>query len=224
MTASSMSVRGLVLLAVLAFAAPAFADGLEPGKAGAGFSLPGPDGEVVTLKAILGSEGTRAVVVYVTSYECPFSLKADEKLPEVVRTYAEKGARFVGIYPNRAESAEGVAAHARKAGLSHLLLMDAGGKVSKVLGAEVTPTFFLFDATGVLRHRGNLEKMRTSLDAVLAGDKAVSGRSAATGCTIKWPAIDLPEGADASERPERPETRRDIPYLQTSLSLWIPQQ
>ena len=198
--------RVILLLAVLAVAAPAFADGLEPGKAGAGFSLPGPDGEVVTLKAILGSEGTRAVVVYVTSYECPFARKADEKLPEAVRAYAEKGVRFVGIYPNRAESAEGMAAHARKAGLSHLLLTDAGGKVSKALGAEVTPTFFLFDTSGVLRHRGNLEKLRISLDAVLAGDQVASGRSSATGCTIKWPATDLPERPVLPERPDAPET------------------
>jgi hypothetical protein len=211
-----MKTLGVLSLTLSLLAAPALAEGLEPGQQAGKLSI----GEV-TLSGLLGTDGTKAAVIYVTSYTCPYALAADEKLGEVVKSYADKGVLFVGIYPNRTENAEQMKAHGEKKGFTHRLLVDPGAAASKALGSEVTPTFFLFDKSGVLRYRGNLRELAAAADAVLAGDQVATSRTFASGCTIKWPSEGPREPAPAAPRgPGRGERRRPV-EMTAAAKAWV---
>jgi len=73
------------------------------------------------------------------------------------------------------------------------MLRDPDGTVARSFGAEVTPTFFLFDRTGFLRYRGNLESLAAAMEAVLEGAAVAKSTTPATGCTVKWPDAKVPE-------------------------------
>ncbi|MHC4860053.1 MAG: redoxin domain-containing protein [Planctomycetota bacterium] len=177
---------GLCSVLLLLVAAPASGGRFEPGTAGE-FEIKTPEGKTVTLRGLLAGETTRAVVVDVTSYRCPFSQRADTALAPLVAEYAPKGVRFVAVFPNERETWEGVRAYATKTGLGHLLLRDPGGVVAREFGAGVTPTFFLFDKTGTLRYRGSLKRLQGAMDAVLAGEAVPVPKTDPVGLTIEWP-------------------------------------
>ena len=176
----------IFLLALALLSAPVLAGGLEVGKAGGGFSLTHGD-ETVTLSGILEKSDTKAVVVCIASYTCPYSLRADRELKPLLPTYAERGVRYLAIYPNKHENDEGLSTYGKKQEFKHLMLRDPDGAVARSFGAEVTPTFFLFDKTGFLQYRGNLASLGAAMDAVLEGTAVAKSRSPATGCTVKWP-------------------------------------
>ena len=179
-----MSIRFLSLALLLA-AAPAFAGGLEVGKAGADFAL--KDGDTsVTLAGQLAAEGTQAVVVWFASYACPYSLRAEQELLGLAAGMQAKGARLVALYPNRQEDVAGLKAHAGQLLTTWTALKDEGAVTAKSWGVEVTPTFFLFDKTGYLRYRGNLAGLTRALEQVLAGEQVTEPMTPATGCTVKW--------------------------------------
>ncbi len=204
----------IFLFALVLFSAPAAAGGLEVGEAGGGFTLKSGDG-TVSLAGILEPDDVRAAVVYITSYTCPYSLRADRDLKTMLTPYSSKGVRFVGIFPNMQETAEGVAAHAAEQEFTHPMLRDPGGAVARACGAEVTPTFFLFDKAGILRYRGNLGSLAAAMDAVLAGSAVANPRTPATGCTVKWPEVKTPGGGTFTgppgARPPRETPRQGPP-------------
>ena len=139
-----MTRTAIFFLALALFSAPALSGGLEVGKAGGGFSLKCGD-ETVTLSGILERDDTKAVVVYIASYTCPYSLRADRELKPLIVSYAERGVRFVAVYPNKHETTEELSIYAEKQGFTHFMLRDPDAVVARSFGAEVTPTFFLFD-------------------------------------------------------------------------------
>ncbi len=190
----------VLFLAALGGADPSAAGGApRVGEAGPDLLLPLGPGEGTRLSAILAAPGVKAVVIDVTSTTCPYSRRADGKLPGLVRK--AKGALFLSVYPGAGETAEGLAAYGKQAGLEHRLRIDPGGRLARALGAEVTPTFYLFDTSGILRYRGNLAGLSPVLEAVLGGDAVLTGRTIPAGCTIRWRA---PEGG--GRKPGKPES------------------
>jgi Spy/CpxP family protein refolding chaperone len=197
----------LLALALALLSAPALAGGLEVGKAGGGFTLKHGD-ETVTLSGVLEHSDTKAVVVCIASYTCPYSLRADRELKPMLPDWAGRGVRFVAIYPNKHENDEGLSTYAGKQEFKHLMLRDADGAVARSFGAEVTPTFFLFDKTGFLQYRGNLASLGAAMDAVLEGSAVAKSMSPAKGCTVKWPEA---ETAGRNEGPEGEVPPREVP-------------
>lgn len=167
-TGDMMRSTAIFLLALALLTLPVAAGGLEVGKAGGEFTLANGDA-TVSLSGILELDDARMAVVYIASYTCPSSLRADQDLKPMLAPYSGQGVRFVGIYPNQQETGEGVAEYAGKQGFTHLMLRDPDAAVARSFGAEVTPTFFLFDKTGYLRYRGNLGGLATAMDAVRGG-------------------------------------------------------
>jgi len=208
----------LCAVLVLALGASALAGGLEPGKAGGDFEIRTPEGRTHSLSGLLEGERTRAVVVAITSYNCPFSGRADARLASLAKEYGERGVSFVAIYPNERETWAGVRAHALKAGLEHLLLLDAEGAVARGYGAGVTPTLFVFDKSGVLRYRGNPKRLRASLDAVLSGEAVPVPKTDPIGCTIEWPAPRSRVAAGLESRPISESARVWLDRLVRSLA------
>lgn len=85
-------------------------------------------------------------------------------------------------------------------------LYDEAQDVAKAYRAACTPDFYLFDASGSLVYRGQLDAsrpgneipvtgrdLRRAMDDVLAGNKPGEEQSPSLGCNIKWKQGQEPE-------------------------------
>ena len=190
MRRSLMLVAILALLPLLAAAAP----GLPPAA-----SAPVAVGAVVpkdvTLTDIYGKTHTLAdyrgkvVFIHFWSIVCPYEKLAEPKCIDIQKAYGDKGVVEIAINANQGElKSDGGAPyanlrdHVEKAGVTFLVTVDPGNKVTDVLGGQSTPHCFVIDRDGVLRYSGALDDdprgtkgasavsyVRDALDAVLAG-------------------------------------------------------
>ena len=202
MSKSPLGVPTAILLVLVLIAGPAVAGGLEIGKAGGDFTLSGPGDSRVSLAGLLSAEEARAVVVVFTSYTCPYSLRADLELLPLLPDFGKEGVVIVSIYPNRHEDDAAMREYASKTGFSHVMIRDPDATVARKYGVEVTPTFFLFDKTGLLRYRGNLTGLTPAVDSVLLGEAVSDPLTPPTGCTVKWPDASVPDSPRPQPEPE----------------------
>jgi peroxiredoxin len=98
----------------------------------------------------------------------------EARLDRFARDYNGQ-AVVAAIDASAGETAGGVAAFARKKGLSLPILIDAPGKAADLFGVKVTTTTVVIDGQGVLRYRGQFlagDRMSAgdALKAVLAGE------------------------------------------------------
>jgi peroxiredoxin len=130
-----------------------------------------------------------AVVLVFMSVVCPYSNLGEEHLRELAARHGEQ-VLFVGVDSNRTETAEELAEHARKKGLTFPLMKDAGNKLADLIGARVTPEAFVFDHDRILRYRGRVRSkigstdLKDALEAVLAGRPVRTPVAKAFGCAI----------------------------------------
>jgi hypothetical protein len=100
---------------------------------------------------------------------------------------------------NPADAPDKLAAFANDQGFPFPILFDDTQKTAKDYGAACTPDFFLYDATGRLVYRGQLDDsrpgndkpldgadLRAALDAVLASRPVPADQKPSIGCNIKW--------------------------------------
>ena len=148
---------------------------------------------------ILGdwAEGdTKATVIVFHSANCPVVGSYNTRLNELVTDYSPKGVRVIAFNANTAETAATVAANAKAEELKFPVYLDNGALAAKRLGATVTPTAYLIDASGILRYRGRIDDNRfnagaakrdlqNALDAVLENKPVEVKETLAQGCGIK---------------------------------------
>jgi peroxiredoxin len=163
------------------------------------FELPATDGE----RYRLDSERPPATVVYWTCNHCPYALAWHERMLDMARDYAERGARVLAINSNDAERnpADSFGAMAERVesegGWPHPYLHDESQEVGAAWGAERTPDVFVLDSDLRLRYRGAPDAdyedpsqraawLRDALDAVLEGRPPEPRETEPVGCTIKW--------------------------------------
>ena len=92
-----------------------------------------------------------------------------------------------------------MAAEARDAGWTFPYLHDATQQVARAYGAACTPDFFVFDASGRLAYRGQLDDsrpgngrpvtgadVRAAVAAILEGRPPLARQVPSLGCNIKW--------------------------------------
>jgi peroxiredoxin len=89
----------------------------------------------------------------------------ETRLDRFARDYKTQ-AVVAAIDASAGETASGVAAFAKKKGLSLPILLDAPGKAADLFGVQVTTTTVVIDGQGVLRYRGQFVQG----DQMLAGD------------------------------------------------------
>jgi peroxiredoxin len=176
------------------------------------FSLPGVDGETVSLSDF---QGAPALLVIFMCNHCPFVKHVSEGLSSLVRDYQEKGVGIVGINANDVanhpeDSPEKMVEEARARGYSFPYLFDESQKVAQAYRAACTPDFFLFDGDNKLVYRGQMdgsrlendvpvtgEDLRAAIDSVLKGEAVSTDQKASIGCNVKWRAGNEPEYFDA---------------------------
>lgn len=172
------------------------------------FSLPDPDGKIVSLSDF---DGAPALVVVFMCNHCPFVKHVAPGLADLAREYQDKGVAVVGVNPNDVanypdDSPQKMAEASKEYGYTFPYLLDESQAVAKAYRAACTPDFFVFDGDRQLVYRGQMDDSRPSLDLPVTGadlrgalDAVLDGRSVAAeqkpsvGCNIKWKPGNEPE-------------------------------
>ncbi len=165
------------------------------------FSLPDPDGKIVSLSDF---KGAPALVVVFMCNHCPFVKHVAPGLADLAREYQDKGVAVVGINPNDVanypdDSPQKMAEEVKTRGYPFPYLFDETQAVAKAYRASCTPDFFVFDLDRRLVYRGQMDDsrpgngepvtgsdLRAALDAVLQGRPALPEQKPSIGCNIKW--------------------------------------
>lgn len=172
------------------------------------FSLPDPDGKIVSLSNF---DGAPALVVIFMCNHCPFVKHVAPGLADLARKYQDKGVAVVGVNPNDIatypdDSPQKMAEASKEYGYTFPYLLDESQTVAKAYRAACTPDFFVFDGDRQLVYRGQMDDSRPSLDLPVTGadlraalDAVLDGRSVtaeqkpSVGCNIKWKPGNEPE-------------------------------
>jgi thiol-disulfide isomerase/thioredoxin len=99
---------------------------------------------------------------------CHSCRRVEQHLDKLAKDY-ESQAALIALDANAGETAERVAAFAKKKGLTMPIVLDPSGRTADVLGTEVTTTTVVIDGDGVLRYCGRFGQSEEALKAVLAG-------------------------------------------------------
>jgi peroxiredoxin len=170
-----------------------------------------PDVETGSTVSLEDFAGKKALLVVFLSAHCPFVRHVAPELTRLGRDYQSHGAGIVAIGANDvenypADAPDKLAAFANDQGFPFPILYDETQKTAKDYGAACTPDFFLYDSSGRLAYRGQLDDsrpgndkpldghdLRAALDAVLAGAPVPTDQKPSVGCNIKWKPGNEPE-------------------------------
>ena len=148
--------------------------------------------------------GAPATLVMFICNHCPFVIHVRDQLTAIDADLRARGLRTVAINANslRTHPQDGPPAMKQLAttlGWAFPFLFDATQDVARAFGAACTPDFFLYDASGRLAYRGQLDDsrpgngvpvtgadLRAAIEAVLAGDAPAAEQRPSMGCNIKW--------------------------------------
>ena len=181
---------------------------LALGTSAPAFALPDvTTGKILTPEAI--APGEPFLVIFLCAH-CPYVLHVAPALAQIVRDYAAKPLKFVGItsndiahYPQ--DAPEPTARFAKESDLAFPILFDESQDTAHAFSAACTPDFFLFDKHHRLFYRGQMDgtrpgrgqahgtELRAALEAVLGGEAAPLEQHPSIGCNIKWKAGNEPK-------------------------------
>jgi thiol-disulfide isomerase/thioredoxin len=135
------------------------------------FSVRALDGKTVKLSELQKDQKrtkTGAVVLSFWCSTCHSCRRMEHHLDKLAKDYLGQAA-VIALDANAGETAEKVAALARKKGLTMPIVLDPTGRTADVFGTEVTTTTVVIDGKGVLRYCGRFGQAEQALKAVLAG-------------------------------------------------------
>ncbi len=185
----------LCLVASLALAGAALAEGPAIGAAAPNFTLTTVDGKPFSLAD--AEKANKAVVLMFIATKCPYSNAYNERLRQMTDDYTKKGILFVGINSNNTEPEAEVKSHAAKNKWAFTLVKDPGNKVADLYDAKRTPEVYIVGADGKLLYHGRIDEnyeeptkvtspdLKNALDQILAGQAVSKTETKAFGCTIK---------------------------------------
>lgn len=165
------------------------------------FNLPATDGRNYSLAEFKGK--AKAVVVIFACNHCPYVLAYEDRMIQICKDTAEKGAQFLVInandeknYPE--DSFAKMKERAKTKKFPYPYLRDASQKVAESFGAGCTPEVFLLDKDLKLQYHGRIDDnwqepakvqqnyLKEALEAVLKGQSVVRQETHPIGCSIKW--------------------------------------
>ena len=134
---------------------------------------------------------------------CPYVIHYHEALQFFANDYGTQ-INMVAISSNDVEKypqdgPEAMKALFKSLGLDFPYLFDETQEISKILKAECTPEFYLYDRYNSLVYRGRMDAsspgkdipitgadLRAAIDALLDGSSVPSDQLPSMGCSIKW--------------------------------------
>jgi peroxiredoxin len=151
-----------------------------------------------------GLIGPKGLLVMFICCHCPFVKHVEKQLAQLGVDYRDSGVGITAISSNDAENypddaPASLAEQALKLGFVFPYLYDETQEVARAFDATCTPDFFLFDGSGALVYRGQLDSsrpgndipvtgrdLRAALKAVVAGEAVSQDQIPSLGCNIKW--------------------------------------
>ena len=134
---------------------------------------------------------------------CPYVIHYHEEMQRLTRDYANKlnlvaiSSNDVVNYPQ--DGPEAMKKLFETLGLDFPYLFDETQEIAKVLKAECTPEFYLYDDNNALVYRGRIDAsspgrdipitgadLRAAIDALLDEDLISQDQHPSMGCSIKW--------------------------------------
>ena len=161
---------------------------------------------VVTGKTVSydSAAGPKGLLTMFICRHCPFVKHVQDELARIGRDYAGRGVGIVAISANDEsgfpeDRPEKLAEMSKELGFTFPFVFDASQDIARAFDAQCTPDFFLYDASGRLVYRGQLDDsrpdsgipvtgkdLREALDAVIAGRPLAPEQRPSLGCNIKW--------------------------------------
>jgi thiol-disulfide isomerase/thioredoxin len=145
------------------------------------------------------NSGAKAVVFLFTATDCPISNRYAPEIQRLYQAYADKGVKFLLIYPNSADTPALIREHAKSFGYSAEALRDPKQALAKFVGATIVPEAAVY-AGGRVVYRGRIDDryvdlglerpsptthdLADALAAVLAGASVPHRTTQAVGCYI----------------------------------------
>jgi hypothetical protein len=160
------------------------------------------DGARVDVDALAASK--RGTLVMFLCNHCPFVVHVRRELARVAHEALDRGLAVVAINSNDVttypqDGPEAMARLARDEGWRFPFLFDDSQDIARALRAQCTPDFFVFDASGALAYRGQLDDsrpsngkpvtgrdLRAAIDAIASGIAPAQDQRPSVGCSIKW--------------------------------------
>lgn len=182
---------------------------LQDGASAPDFRLPATDGNTYSLADFAKSP---ALVIFFTCNHCPFVINSDELTRRSAEQFAKRGAKFVAINSNsantyREDDFDSMVARMKTHQFPWLYLHDESQDIARAYGALRTPHFFVFDDNRQLIYTGravdnpmNADKVSVydldnALEQYLGGKSITIKRTNPIGCNVKW------DGKDAKWMP-----------------------
>lgn len=174
---------------------------LALGASAPDFSLPDPEGQMITRDNVRGPKGL--VVAFLCNH-CPFVLHLAKELGIFAATCEAKGVGFVGINANDvarypADSPEKMREMQAAYDWTFPYLYDESQAVAQSYFAACTPDFYVFNAALELTYCGQFDgsrpkngvsatgdDLKMAVDAVIKGEPPLATQRPSTGCNIKW--------------------------------------
>ena len=154
--------------------------------------------------------GSPVLVMFICNH-CPFVVHVMDEMIALANDFVARGGQVVAINANDVEKypQDGPTAMrqlAESAGMRFPFCLDFSQSTAKAFGAACTPDFFLYNASGSLYYRGQMDDsrpgsdipvtgkdLRSAVDAILAGSPAPAEQRPSLGCNIKWVPGNEPE-------------------------------
>lgn len=193
--------------AILAFAAPAFADPVT-GEAAPDFTATDTHGESVTLSGYQG----RKVILEWSNDGCPYVGRHYEGHMQGMQEAAASDdivwltiissapGKQGHVTPEEANAITAGEKDGRPQAWPAAVILDPEGEIGRLYGASATPHMFVIDEMGVLQYDGAIDDsprgpadeavnyVENALDALKNGEPVTPARTQAYGCSVKYAA------------------------------------
>ena len=148
-------------------------------------------------------DSIRAIVLIFVSTDCPIANSYQPLLQRLADQYKPDGIRFFIIHPKLELTNKAARKHAGEFNIESPVVVDTGQKISRRVGATVTPQAFVFvrdqkmpayqgridnlyAGYGKRRNVATTHELADALDAVLAGRAPKKSKTEAVGCYISY--------------------------------------
>ena len=157
-------------------------------------------GQTVDSQSLFGNP---ILVMFICNH-CPFVVHVMEEMIALANDFVSRGGRVVAINANDVErypqdGPQAMKSLGESAGMDFPFCLDESQAVAKAFGAACTPDFFLYDQSGALFYRGQMddsrpgseipvtgEDLKGAIAAVLGDEGPPSEQRPSLGCNIKW--------------------------------------
>lgn len=165
------------------------------------FTLPDPQGRLVSLADIRGPRGT--LIMFICNH-CPYVQSVIDRIVRDANALQQAGIGVVAISANDVhdypqDGPEQMLAEAERHGFTFPYLYDETQQVARAYGAVCTPDFFGYNAAGELQYRGRLDsstrkagpenarrELREAMLAIAETGRGPAEQVPSMGCSIKW--------------------------------------